>query len=210
MVCLVCVSSDAAEGALIDRFSCYHVFDLGFDKHRSEISAQFYISGKNTYSEQRGHPDLAPIKRTHKLSNGMLFKLYRRLLPSDTVFLAGWPIAAVLLQYGSLGSHAALFSREIGLPAIAGIPNLITSVPDNAYALVDADRGAVTIRPDVDDKAVFQEKIKTIAEIFEAARVHAQRPAVTKDGVSISVLANVGCREDTEKAMHNGADGVGL
>lgn len=133
-----------------------------------------------------------------------------RLLPSDTVFLAGRPIAAVLLQYGSSGSHAALFAREMGLPAIAGIPDLFASVPDNTWALVDADRGAVTIRPDTNDKTVFQEKIKTKARIFETARVHALRPAMTKDGVFISVLANVGCREDTEKAMLNGADGIGL
>lgn len=133
-----------------------------------------------------------------------------RLLPSDTVFLAGRPIAAVLLQYGSPGSHAALFAREMGLPAIAGIPGLFTSIPDNSWALVDADRGKVTIRPDADDKVVFQKKIKIKAKFFETARVQAKRPAITKDGVSISVLANVGCREDTEKAMHNGADGIGL
>ena len=39
-----------------------------------------------------------------------------RLLPSDTVFLAGRSVSAVLLEYGSTGSHAALFGREMGLP----------------------------------------------------------------------------------------------
>lgn len=170
--------------------------DKGDDMHDISIRLQNALAGITVHS-------------LDKIPDNCILVM-SRLLPSDTVFLAGRPIAAVLLQYGSLGSHAALFSREIGLPAIAGIPNLITNVPDNAYALVDADGGAVTIRPDVDDKAAFQEKIKTKAEIFEAARVHAQRSAVTRDGVSISVLANVGCREDTEKAMHNGADGVGL
>ncbi len=42
-----------------------------------------------------------------------------RLLPSDTVFLADRPTAAVLLEYGSIGSHAALFTREMGLPCIS-------------------------------------------------------------------------------------------
>jgi len=84
-----------------------------------------------------------------------------RLLPFDTIFLAGRPIAAVLLQYGSSDSHAALFAREMGLPAIADIPELFTRVPDNTWALVDADRGVVTVRPDADDKTAFQKQIKT-------------------------------------------------
>jgi phosphoenolpyruvate-protein kinase (PTS system EI component) len=49
----------------------------------------------------------------------------RRLLPSDTVFLAGRPTAAVLLEYGSMGSHAALFAREMGLPCISGFADIL-------------------------------------------------------------------------------------
>ena len=70
-----------------------------------------------------------------------------RLLPSDTVFLAGRSTAAVLLEYGSTGSHAALFAREMGLPCISGFPRLLSTVPHGAVALVDADAGVVTIRP---------------------------------------------------------------
>ncbi|WP_370978607.1 PEP-utilizing enzyme [Agaribacterium sp. ZY112] len=49
-----------------------------------------------------------------------------RLLPSDTIFLASRPISAVLMEYGSVGSHAALFAREIGLSAISGFADLLT------------------------------------------------------------------------------------
>ena len=70
-----------------------------------------------------------------------------RLLPSDTVFLAGRSTVAVLLEYGSTGSHAALFVREMGLPCISGFPGLLTTIPHGALALVDADAGIVTLRP---------------------------------------------------------------
>lgn len=170
--------------------------DKGDDMHDISIRLQNALAGITVHSLDK-IPDNCVLTTS-------------RLLPSDTIFLAGRPIAAVLLQYGSSGSHAALFAREIGLPAITGIPELFANIPDNTWVLVDADRGAVTIRPDADDKALFQQKIKTKAKIFETARTHAQRPAITEDGVSISVLANVGCRDDTEKAMRNGADGIGL
>jgi phosphoenolpyruvate-protein phosphotransferase len=133
-----------------------------------------------------------------------------RLLPSDTVFLSDRPTSAVLLEYGSIGSHAALFTREMGLPCISKLPNLLTTVPDGEFALVDADTGIVTIRPQEEHEVIFREKASYKEHAFYLARERAQSPAVTKDDVTISVLANVGCSDDTEKAMLNGAEGIGL
>ncbi len=122
-----------------------------------------------------------------------------RLLPSDTVFLAGRSVSAVLLEYGSAGSHAALFAREMGLPCISGFPDLLATVPDGALALVDADTGIVTIRPREKQKVIFRKKVDEKEHDYKLARSRAQGPAVTKDGVTISVLANVGCSDDTGK-----------
>lgn len=133
-----------------------------------------------------------------------------RLLPSDTIFLAGRSTSAVLLEYGSAGSHAALFVREMGLPCISGLPNLVTTVPDGALALVDADTGTVTIRPREKQQFLFRKKVADKEHAQRLARQHALGPAVTQDDVTISVLANVGCSDDTERAMVNGAEGIGL
>jgi phosphoenolpyruvate-protein phosphotransferase len=133
-----------------------------------------------------------------------------RLLPSDTVFLAGRSASAVLLEYGSTGSHAALFAREMGLPCISGFPDLLTTVPDGALALVDADTGIVTIRPREKQKVIFLNKVDEKERDYKVALSRASIPAITKDGVTISVLANVVCNDDTERAMLNGAEGVGL
>jgi phosphoenolpyruvate-protein phosphotransferase len=133
-----------------------------------------------------------------------------RLLPSDTVFLAGRSASAVLLEYGSIGSHAALFARQMGLPCISGIANLMTSLTEGALALVDADVGTVTISPKAKQRAEFDQKVEDTKRAHRLALEHARSPAVTRDGVTISVLANVGSSYDTEMAMANGADGVGL
>ena len=133
-----------------------------------------------------------------------------RLLPSDTIFLADRSTSAVLLEYGSTGSHAALFAREMGLPCISGLSNILTTVPNGALALVDADIGTITIRPQEKQKLIFRRKVDDNEHAQHLARQHALGPAVTKDDVTISVLANVGCSDDTERAMLNGAEGVGL
>ena len=134
----------------------------------------------------------------------------KRLLPSDTVFLGGRSTSAVLLEYGSHGSHAALFAREMGLPCISGLPDLVATVPDGVLALVDADEGTVAIRPDEDQRTDFRAKAARKERVDRLAREHARGPALTRNGALIPVLANVGCEEDTRVAMENGADGVGL
>jgi phosphoenolpyruvate-protein kinase (PTS system EI component) len=128
----------------------------------------------------------------------------------DNCVLATRSIAAVLLEHGSAGSHAALFAREMGLPAISGLVNLFGVVSEGVFALVNADSGLITLRPSAHQSLIFQENIEHNEQVLQEARKHAQSPAITKGGVTISVLANVGCREDTEKAMFNGADGIGL
>lgn len=133
-----------------------------------------------------------------------------RLLPSDTMFLGNRSTAAVLLEYGSLGSHAALFTRQMGIPCISDIPNIMTRLPEGKLALVDANSGLVTIKPNEAMHAVFQEKQHRYEQILNASRMHASKPAVTKEGCIIKVNANVGCYEDACKATENGADGIGL
>ena len=113
----------------------------------------------------------------------------------------------------SIGRHRlswALFAREIGLPCVSGLANILETMPADADALVDADAAEVVINPNQEQKASFRAR----RERQERARVPAQsrshEPAVTRDGTVVSVLANVGCKDDTVLAIENGAEGVGL
>lgn len=133
-----------------------------------------------------------------------------RLLPSDTVFLARGMAAAALLEVGAKGSHAALFAREIGLPCVAGLPGLLESVPENSYAIVDADEADAIVNPTKKQRDTFLKKSERRLHAIEKARASAHKPALTRDGTRIAVLANVGDGDDTRIAIENGADGVGL
>jgi len=133
-----------------------------------------------------------------------------RLLPSDTLFLSTCSVAAVLLEHGHAGAHAALFVRAMGLPCIANIHNILSTVPAHVRALVNADTGDITLHPGKADEAGFQRAVVGRRRSAAAAHARAREPAITRDGEVIAVLANVGCREDVERAMENGADGVGL
>jgi phosphotransferase system enzyme I (PtsI) len=134
----------------------------------------------------------------------------RRLLPSDTVFLSRRSAVAVVVEVGGPGSHVAILTRELGIPAVAQIPNLLEQVPNRAALLVDGLKGEVTLQPDAETRGRFRRQIGGYRRSVQGYRRRAGRPARTRDGVLIEVLANVGNPEDADLAAANGADGIGL
>lgn len=160
---------------------------------------------------QRLVSSLAGI-REHALENlpqGCVL-VANRLLPSDTVFLARRNAAAVVLEVGGVGSHAALFAHEIGLPCVAGLNNVVHRVARGDRILVDADLPEVIVNPSQEDEAVFDEKREHLKTLALQAQTKAREPAKTLDGTPISVLANIGGPEDARAAIENGAEGIGL
>jgi pyruvate,water dikinase len=62
----------------------------------------------------------------------------------------GWitllPAAAgLLVEYGSLLSHSAIVTREMGIPSIVAIPNLTKQLKTGDLVEMDGSRGVVTI-----------------------------------------------------------------
>jgi phosphoenolpyruvate-protein phosphotransferase len=135
----------------------------------------------------------------------------RRLLPSDTVFLSRSSTVAVLAEFAGPAAHAALLARELGIPCVGGIGDLLERVHDGDTVIVNGTDGTAVINPD-----------RAALKTFEASRDILRRrktalvldmpaePAITLDGTVVSVMANVRSREDVDVAMHYGADGIGL
>ncbi len=148
----------------------------------------------------------------HVLENiphGCIFSA-QRLLPSETLFLANRSTRAVLLEHCTVGSHAALFTRQMNVPCITGIVDILDILPDKGYALVDAQSSMVTVNPNHQTRTNFNKRIKQYNNDLELAKSHSRMPSITQDGVEVAVNANVGCKEDSRKALEFGALGVGL
>ena len=75
---------------------------------------------------------------------------------------------------------------------------------------MDADVGKITINPDAQTQQEFHAKLKRKKNILSKAKKRAHELSQTKKGKTINVFANIGRLEDTENAIANGADGIGL
>lgn len=51
---------------------------------------------------------------------------------------------AVIVEVGAPMSHAMIVSRELGIPCVVGIPNVVHRIPDGATVTVDGTNGSVT------------------------------------------------------------------
>jgi len=133
-----------------------------------------------------------------------------RLLPSDTVFLSRRSIKAVVVESGGTASHAALLTRELGIPAVAEIPGLLQRICQDDLLLVDGFAGKVAVNPDAETEERFRSQMQSQYNLRAKQQEGCHEPATTLDGVTVQVMANVGCREDVKLAAENGADGIGL
>ena len=135
----------------------------------------------------------------------------RRLLPSDTVFLSRSSTVGVLAEFAGPAAHAALLARELGIPCVGGISDLLETVHTGDVVLVDGTTGIAVINP---SRQALQRHNKAFVEVRKRRETmvctNTVERTVTLDGIEVSIMANVRSREDVELAMECGADGIGL
>ena len=108
--------------------------------------------------------------------------------------------AGIVTDEGGMTSHAAIISRELGVPAVVGTGNGTRVLKDGGSVTIDGDKG--TVRAGADEEA-------EPAEEFEP--VEAARPETpVKPMTATEVKVNVSIPEAAERAAATGADGVGL
>ena len=71
----------------------------------------------------------------------------RRLLPPDTVFRSRSSTVAVLAEFAGPSTHAALLARELSIPCVGGIPELIETVHTGDVVLLTGAEGTAVIKP---------------------------------------------------------------
>ena len=132
------------------------------------------------------------------------------LAPADVAAIGAAAVAGIALAGGGPTSHAAILARALGLPAVAGAGAALLAVPDGTPLILDGDAGTVTVAPPPEAVAAIARRRERQARDAAAARAAAAGPAVTRDGVTVRVEANVAGPQDAPAAVAAGADGVGL
>ena len=158
------------------------------------------------------------------LSNRLLRVLSGRTtaeVPEDAILLArnigpgelmdyGRNLKGVVLEEGSVGSHATIVARALAIPLILRADRITNEAIQGDSVLIDGDAGTVHLRPDDAVRTAFREKSAMMEKAQEAYAALRDKKAKTKDGITMNLFMNAGLMADLPSLPTCNADGVGL
>lgn len=121
--------------------------------------------------------------------------------PEQMVTVGEKNLLAMVTVNGSSLSHTAILAGTYDIPYVFGLPSDLKISSETEIA-VDGDEGVIIIEPDKATKEIFAEKIRKADE--EAKNI------TREDDLPVELFANITCVEDADRAIKNGAEGIGL
>ena len=142
-------------------------------------------------------------------------------LPADPILVArnigpgelleyGRSLRGIVLEEGSVGSHAAIVARALAIPLIVRAARITTEALNGDHIMVDGDQGIVHLRPDDTVVNAFRDKIAMQAQAQHRYASIRDKPATTRSGETIALTMNAGLMADLPSLENSGAEGVGL
>ncbi|RHQ18512.1 phosphoenolpyruvate--protein phosphotransferase [Lachnospiraceae bacterium AM48-27BH] len=132
------------------------------------------------------------------------------LTPSMTAGINPANVAGIVTEMGGRTSHSAILARALEIPAVVAVPGILGQVEDGAEMIVDGSEGVVLSAPSEEEKAEYTAKRDQFLKEKKELEQYIGKPTVTRDGVEIELVANIGNPDDVEKVLQYDGEGVGL
>ena len=134
----------------------------------------------------------------------------RTLTPSDTAGLNKKYVIAFITDAGGSTSHAAILARSQGIPSVVGLIDMVRHVKPYDQLIVDGITGQVVLNPTPETVHLYREVQTRYRELEKELLTLRDFPAVTLDGHSIELSANIEIADEVAGVMSHGAHGIGL
>ncbi len=185
-----------------------------FDAHRTMLyrSADPYLRSR-AQDLDMVKERLISVLRNRTLSHAAGYDsivVAPNITPQDMLFFKSTQTLGYVTEVGGINSHVCILARDMGYPAVIGIKGASDKVRDGDVVVVDGYAGIVAINPDNETLAVYRQKAHQAEEYRQQLGKLVGAPAVTTDGVTVALLANIDEPEQVDAAMMAGGEGVGL
>ncbi|MDQ8193852.1 phosphoenolpyruvate--protein phosphotransferase [Coraliomargarita sp. SDUM461004] len=130
--------------------------------------------------------------------------------PSDAADLDRNKLLGFVTDAGGKTSHSVIMARSLRIPAVVGTHDATKRIVSGDHILVDGHEGIIVVNPSEDRLYKYGKLASERQKRDDTFSSFISEPAVTLDGASISLMANVEGAQEMEhvQAMH--AEGVGL
>ena len=132
------------------------------------------------------------------------------LTPSMTAGINPANVCGIVTELGGKTSHSAILARALEIPAVVAVEGFLNSVKDGDTVVLDGSEGVVFVNPEEAVTAEYEAKRTAYLKEKKELDQYIGKPTVTKDGVTIELVANIGKPEDVDKVLQYDAEGIGL
>lgn len=132
------------------------------------------------------------------------------LTPSMTAGINPANVTGIVTELGGRTSHSAILARALEIPAVVAVNGLLDEVKDGDTIVLDGSTGEVYVNPEAEVKAAYEAKREQFLKDKKELEKYIGQPSVTKDGVQVEIVANIGKPEDIDKVLQYDAEGIGL
>ncbi|OWJ66347.1 phosphoenolpyruvate--protein phosphotransferase [Inquilinus limosus] len=136
--------------------------------------------------------------------------LAEEITPADTALMDPRRVAGFASALGGAQSHTAVMARSLGLPAVLGVPGLLAGVRPGQTVIVDGAAGQVIIDPTTETLSAYRIRRDLARADRKQLEALVGLPSCSRDGVTVTLSANVELPRDVQVATELNAAGVGL
>ena len=119
-------------------------------------------------------------------------------------------VVGLVTERGSATNHTAILARALGVPAVVGVRGAVDAAFEGEGVVVDGLGGRVIFAPEAEEVAQAEARAAHHATLSRALEEREGEAAESRDGVVVTVLANIEIPEEASAALAHGAEGVGL
>ena len=142
------------------------------------------------------------VKKTELDENTIL--IAKDLTPADTSSMDLQKVSGIILKEGGFTSHAVIVAKNLGIPCVIGVKDLLDDVESNTSIAIDGDSGQVLINPSKEDKDTLLNKHEEHQKIINSFT----KEAYEKLGLNFRV--NIGSTEEIDSFEHPFLNSIGL
>jgi len=130
--------------------------------------------------------------------------------PVDLLAIRQPHLKGIVLAKGGRTSHTVIMAKSLEIPIVIGVDMVLDNVRTNDYLIVDGVSGIVYVNPTPEIRGKYDRRREENRRVIKQLEGLRDLPAITSDGFSVKLGANIGLMSDILLAERYGADHIGL
>lgn len=132
------------------------------------------------------------------------------LTPSMTAGIKKENVEGIITETGGKTSHSAILARALEIPAVLSLESACKILSDGEQVIVDGTEGIVINNPDKKQLSEYTQKREIYLKEKEELNKYIGKETLTKDGIKVELVGNIGKPDDTDNVIDCDGEGVGL